>query len=195
MAITIENLKELVKKEGLRFLLDPERPALHLGMGGMSGRFDMVVTLQDEGRFLQLRTVTWLSCPSDHPHCALLLRILGELNYQRRLVKFGWDSSDGEIVAYADLWIMDGTVTQAQFNRMMSNYVPTVDQANARIKAALETGKDPGEEATLKVLASGAPGAPSGPPPPELKELLERLAERMKTPAAKKPEGDTISEL
>jgi hypothetical protein len=61
------------------------------------------------------------------------------------MAKFGWDESDGEIVVYADHWIMDGKVTQEQFSRMLHNYLPAVDLSYARITKAMETGKDPGE--------------------------------------------------
>ncbi len=189
MAITLDDLKELVKGENLRFLLDPDRPILHIAMGGATGRFNFVIILQDEGRFLQIRSADYVVCPLEHEHSNLVLRILAELNHRMRFIKFGLDPSDGEIVAFADLWIVDGTVTQAQFKRMMSNFVPAVVPARLRIQAAMESGKDPGQEATTAVVTGSDPTEPVS---PDLAALLAELAKRGKGPASP---ADTITEI
>jgi hypothetical protein len=179
MALTFEQLQEFVKKEGLHYLIDPQRPAVRMRMGGLSGPFDMAVVLQEDGKFLQLRSIALLACPATHANLPVVLRVLAEVNFQKRFVKFGWDPSDGELMAYGDAWVMDGTLTQEQFRRMMSNFVPVVDELHGRLKATIETGKDPGEAGALAILAGG-PGRPDQPIPPELKELLEKLAAKAK---------------
>lgn len=189
MAITFERLQELLKGEGLKFYIDPDRPLARLMLTGTFGRYDMAVVLDDEGQFLQLRTLGYGTCPKNHQHHAALLRLLAEINYVRRFVKFGLDPADGELVGYGDLWIMDGQVTQQQFHRMMANFVPGIDVAHARIEAVLATGKDPGDEVLQNAPQPGGRSGP-GEMPPALKEVLKRLEKRTGGGGEKKAGGE-----
>lgn len=106
-----------------------------------------------------------------------VLQAVSAINGRRRLVKWGWDPSDGEIVAYADLWLMDNQITQQQFSRMLNNFLPGIDAAYQRIQATLGTGTDPGDPNPQAVPAqAGGGGAP--PMPPQLKELLDKLQKK-----------------
>jgi hypothetical protein len=180
MAVTRAELQKLLEAEGLRYFLDPQRDALMVGCQGANGRYQFVIHLDLEGTFLQMRTISYHHCPTDHKHVLPLLKLLGSMNYELRLVKFGYDPTDGEIVVYADLWVMDGTVTQQQFSRMLHNYLPSMDVCYARILKTMETGVDPGLADPVAALASGAGDGLPGP----LRRLLESLAE-----AAKGTEG------
>lgn len=170
MPMTMEQLQALLREQDLKYFLDPDQPAVLLGVRGVHGTYRFVIAIQTEGRFLQFRTVDYLRCSRDHACSAEVLATLGAINFEKRLVKFGWDRSDGEIAAYADMWIEDGTVTAQQFERMLQNFMPTVDLGYARLKTAMETGEDPGEEDPSQT--AGAGGAEL---PPELRELLEKV--------------------
>ena len=176
-----EQVKQLVEKEGLRYFVAPDREVLMIGMAGIFGNYQFVIPLELDGRFLQFRTLGYQSCPADHPHVDAVLRVLGELNYRARLTKFGWDPRDGEIVAYADVWLEDGTLTQQQFSTMLRSYVPLIDINHPRITKTIETGKDPGE-----VRPDDIAGAASG-LPPALRGLLGRIT-------GAKPSGDQETE-
>jgi len=108
----MEQLRALFDKEGLRYFVDPQGPRLMFGVGGWSGSFQIMVALDLDGRFLQLRTMNYQWCRSDHANLTAVLRVIAAINYSTRFIKFAWDAGDGEIVAYADTWIMDGTLTQ-----------------------------------------------------------------------------------
>jgi hypothetical protein len=167
MAITFEKLQERMKAQGLRYFIAPDAPMLRLGVTGLFGTYEIAVMLLDDGQFLQFRTVNYHSCPRQRPHLDAVLRLLALINFQKRLVKFGWDPSDGEIMAYADLWIMDGDATQDQFARLLANFLPSIDLTSVRIAKVLETGEDPGEidQATLMArLAEGGGGDKGGAP-------------------------------
>lgn len=140
MTYTMPKLRELLDGEDLRYYLIPDRDGVMLTLRGDNGRFQFVVLLEEDGEFLQFRSTEFLYCPLDHPHLEDLLRIIGELNYRMRLVKFGWDPTDGEIVAYVDQWIMDAEITQQQFSRMMSAYMNIVDDEFPKLQAAIESG-------------------------------------------------------
>jgi hypothetical protein len=151
VTITIDKLKSLAEGEGLRYFIAPDRPALCMGFGGASSSYQVIMLVELDGRFLQIRTVGYGLCPSDHPHADAVLRVLGALDYKFRLTKFAWDPSDGEIVGYADLWLEDATLTQRQFAAMLRAFLPAIDQGHARIVQTMETGVDP--------EGSGGPGA------------------------------------
>lgn len=174
MAMTLDQIKRLLESEDIKYFVHPEREALLASFAGLSGSHQVVTSLELDGTFLQLRTVGWLHCPSDHPALSEVLKVLGEVNYRARLVKIGWDPSDGELVAYADVWIEDGKLTQQQFSRMLHNYVPVVDMAYGRLKKTIETGHDPGEKSLEDMIGAVLEGGGSG-LPQKVRELLDKV--------------------
>jgi hypothetical protein len=160
MAIKMDDLRKMLDKEGLKYFLAPDRPMVMIGGTGLFGFYQFTVGLFHDGQFLQFRTMQYLQCPADHPHAPAVLRLLGELDYQLRLVKFGWDPRDGEIMVYADHLIGDGKITQEQLSRMLHMFMPAIDLNYIRIKTTLEKGQDPGETPF-----------PAGPPSAQVKEI------------------------
>lgn len=152
MALNLAELEKLVKGEDMRYFRDPTRDALMSGAKGISGAYQFMILLELDGQFMQFRTVNYQYCKADHKYLKQVLEVLGALNYRLRLAKFGWDESDGEIVVYADHWVMDGTVTQEQFSRILHNYLPAVDLSYHRIAKTMETGNDPGELDPAQIL-------------------------------------------
>jgi len=169
MTLTMERLKDLLDGEDFKYFLDPAQDKLMLSARGLNGSYQMLVLLELDGRFIQFRSMHYHACPEGHESLDALLRVLGALNYQLRFLKFGWDPSDGEVVAYGDTWIEDGDITQAQFGRMIHAYLSVMDLNYARIDQTIKTGEDPGE-----IGPGEGGGGPSG-LPPELQSLLDRL--------------------
>lgn len=175
MALTMEQLQKLLDGENYQYLLDPKRPAVMLGVKGINGSYQCFLSIDLDGRFLQFRLVQYANCPVGHPRLPQVLQTLAELNYMKRLIKFAWDSKDGEITAYADIWLeTDGTLTQLQFNSNLQNYLSATDQAYRRIRQTIDTGKDPGEADTAQQVEEAIEegGASAS---PKLKELLKKL--------------------
>jgi hypothetical protein len=109
--------------------------------------------LQLNGEFLQLRTMQYQRCGANDAHAGALLQLIATLNYEIRFIKFGWDPVDGEIVAYGDVWVADGTLTARQFGNVLHNYLSALDESHRRIEPTLRTGVDPGrlEEQEIKI--------------------------------------------
>ena len=145
MALTMNELKALLKTEGIRYFLDPDRPTIMFGVQGLNNSYQCIISVELDGEFLQFRTVRYLNCPSAHPSLTETLKVLGDLNYSKRIVKFGWDASDGEIVAYVDMWLKDNNLTEDQFSALIHNFLLAVDMTFLRLKNTVETGKDPGD--------------------------------------------------
>lgn len=156
MTISIEQLRALVDGIGVRYFLDPHRDALMFTVRGERDPYQVLVLSDLEGRFLQFRSIGFLHCPATHAHVGLVHRVLAEVNLEQRLVKHAWEPGSGEIVAMADLWAMDNTVTAAQFRRMLENFIGGMDGSQPRLVQALATGRDPG------AAGSAAPPVPAG---------------------------------
>ena len=77
MGMTIDRLKELCEGEGFKYFLAPDRPMVTMGFTGITGRYQFIIPIELEGRFIQLRTVSYLECPADHPHLNTVLAIIG----------------------------------------------------------------------------------------------------------------------
>jgi hypothetical protein len=176
--MTFDELKSLAEGEGFRYFVAPDRTALMMSFGGLNGSYQVLAALEVDGRFLQFRTLGYRFCPEDNPHLEAVLRLLGTLDYQLRLTKFGWDPSDGEIVGYADIWVEDAPLTKTQFRTMLGCFLPGIDLNYPRITATIETGTDPGEV---------KPNIPSG-LPEALRRALEGLGDGKPEEPEKKPE-------
>jgi hypothetical protein len=170
MAMSIEELQSRFDANGLKYSVDPTTARLLLKFGGEAGTYDIVVTLEGEGRFLQYRSLQLLSCPADHPHLQHTLRLLASINYENRFLKLGWDPSDGEIVAYADVILDDGTITEAQARSVTFTFLMVLDGAYGKLQKAIEEGPN-GEGAERASLESGRPSE-------ALRRLLERARAR-----------------
>jgi len=178
MAMTLSDLEKLAKGANLRYFLDPRRPALMLSVRGMNGNYQILLLLEDieDGPFLQFRTIgSEIFCPAKHPHLLEVLKTIGSINYSTRLVRFGWDPSDGEIIAQAQMWVSDGMVGPGQFKEMFHNFCIVLDRAFGRLKQTVETGHDPGEE-DIRITAQRTADQMSDSLPPALRELLDRVA-------------------
>lgn len=154
MALTLDQLRRLCDQEGFKYFLDPTKSTLLCGVQGLAGRYQFVMILDLDGQFLQFRTLNYAHCVGSHAHVGALLRLLGELDYRLRFVKFGWDPADGEVVAYGDVWLMDGALTQGQFSRLLGNFLPAIDHNYVRISQTIETGQDPGVVDPMELLKS-----------------------------------------
>jgi hypothetical protein len=174
MSLTLEQLQQLADQADLRYFVDPKRALLLLGARGLQQTFQITLALEDDGLLLQFRTIDNLHCPADHPHLSAVLKVLGAVNYRMRLLKLGWDPSDGEIVAYADLVLMDGTLGVEQLKYLFHGFFAALDAAHRRVKQTLETGEDPGDEDRAAMLRRALDELGQS-LPPAMRELLEKL--------------------
>ena len=177
MAMTMDQLQDLVKGQNLKYFLHPEQPALMLQAKGINGSYQFIIALQQDGTFLQFKTLQYLYCKEDNPNLLEALKVMGALNYQIRLAKWGWDPRDGEIDVCADTWIEDNALTQEQFGRIAFNYLTAIDMNYSRLETTIETGTDPGEFNPLEMMKRIAEEAEKGAEEEEEKEKEEEKEE------------------
>ncbi len=145
MTLSISQVQNLADQAGLKYFLDPSGSSLLYLMTGVFHQYQVVILVEVDGRFLQFRSVGYLNCPPDSPHRDAVMRLLAAINYKYRMIKFGYDESDGEIAVYADMWVMDGTITPAQFKTVLDLYSQDMDLSYPRLKFCIENGEDPGD--------------------------------------------------
>ena len=119
-----------------------------------------------DGKVIQFRTIGLLTAPGSK-HRLTLLSAMMEMNYSHKLVKFGIDPDDGEIVAYLDLVLGSATLTTKQLKRALRTFKGSVGGARTRFQKILDAGEDPGGEEEEKailarmLLEAMAEGGPS----------------------------------
>ncbi len=155
MTMTLGDLQQLLDQAGFKYFLAPDPPAILAPFGGVFGSYQIVMRVEVDGRFLQCRTLGYLTCPSGHGSLPQVLRTIAEINFGRRVLKLGWDPNDGEIMGYADLWMEDGQVTSSQLRAMLGIFIAGLDIAYKRVGETIQTGRDPGD-----VLPDAVPSAP-----------------------------------
>ncbi len=141
MSISIETLKGFLNEKQVKYLYDADKEVFVISFSPNV----ILVRLEEHGEFLQFRTLNLFQY-KEGKHKSTILQMLAAINYQRKLVKFGYDSDDGEINCCIDIPIEDNLLTHTQFFRCMAALLEALNEARNRYNTILETGKDPGSE-------------------------------------------------
>lgn len=142
MSATIQNIRDFLTEKSVKFMFDPEKEVFIMSFAPNV----LLVRLEEHGEFLQFRTLNFYQYKTGKCKEALL-QMLSHINYQRKLVKFGYDPDDGEINCCVDLPIEDAILTSTQFFRCMAALLEALEDARGRMAKIMETGKDPGPAA------------------------------------------------
>jgi len=108
MAIEVGQVPRALEASGLKHQrLDDER--IILGMQCKHLQLDMRVGIQEDGEYLDVDAFKIATCKKGSPALPEVLKELAFANYHYKVVKFGWDPSDGEIRATVCLPLEDNT--------------------------------------------------------------------------------------
>ena len=112
MAITVARLKEalpgiLVEPPGLRWNPGDTPFFYYPPLETDWGQIRLLVHLQDEGRFLQFRSIDLFTLSENQRVREQHIEILLAHNYRKKSLQFGYDPDDGEVCAYVDLPFLD----------------------------------------------------------------------------------------
>jgi hypothetical protein len=147
MPLTMPQFTDILKHLEVPYWVSPDRPALMFGAKSKSGKRYMIsASFDGDGSFFQLRSVEYATCVVTHRNFPSVARLLLDLNYQFRGVKFSLDPRDGEIACFSDLLLFDADATQTQITGTVSFFLDIIDGSFRRIMVTIETGNDPGEE-------------------------------------------------
>src|SRR5262245_55277337 len=112
-------------EQGLRELLESNGVACAPSMNGMipmvigSGTSKLFMTAAVNDGFVQFRTVQLLIA-TGASYRGVLLRALLHGCYRYKMVKFAFDESDGEVVAYIDVYLGEANLTKGQLQRCLN---------------------------------------------------------------------------
>ena len=148
MATSTDNIREFLDLKEVKYLYDSEKEVFVMSFAPNV----LLVRLEENGEFLQFRTLNFYQYKNGK-YKEHVLQILAAMNYQRKLVKFGYDPDDGEINGCIDIPIEDATFTSTQFFRCMAALLEALEEARNRLMILMETGEDPGP-ASSKMIDS-----------------------------------------
>jgi hypothetical protein len=132
----MSQVTQALRERNLRFREEENHVVFGMRSGDTTLR--MVVSLTEEGEYIDVSAVGIEHCPAGHPKLADVLEVLAHANYSTNMVKFGWDPADGEIRARACLPIEDNpTVTTEQLHGLIMHVAVGSDSVLSEVKAAL----------------------------------------------------------
>ena len=145
MAMNISQVKTLLDSLEKRYFSDEEREQLLLPCNCSGKRVHVLLDLQLDGKFLQLRSRDLPKIDRDHKFALAIFEELLAFDYQTRFIKIGRDPSDDEVLAFGDVWLEDdGELTAQQLNSALSNFVSGVaDAQDACPRAPGKPSPDP----------------------------------------------------
>lgn len=177
MAATLEQIASYLDKIGWKYRIDQEECRILTGVYAENlDDFLIVIQLDEEGEFFEMFAPRVLVGVKDHPYKEAILQTMLCISWETKMLQWEYDPSDGEIRAIIEFPLEDAILTERQFNRCLYGLIQLVDElALPRLKAVMETGKDPGDEAEgerlLLALEQEAPG---------LLQVLEKAMEARK---------------
>ena len=171
MAVTMDHLENLFKELDLKYRRRDDRSSMETGFqtthyrdrDGDDGLM-VVVMLREEGEYLSIFAP--MAYKIDGPHADAFLRACMIVQWQTKLIQFEYDPDDGEIRPVIEFPLEDSTLTARQLHRCLRGLTQLVDDHDAMLRHALETGE---------IRTNGSP--PRDRAIAELEELLRRLRE------------------
>ena len=139
MATTLADIKNLLESLGNRYFANDTRDMLMMPFRCAGRTIHVILSLQNEGRFLQLRSTDFNAAKEGASSAAVWQEALA-LNYHIK-IKIGIDPTDGEVVGYSDLWLEDSEITACQLDRLLEAFVSGMAEAQERLEVAAATGK------------------------------------------------------
>jgi hypothetical protein len=165
VAINIDIIRAALRKSNLKSMgLDDTTEALSFTATSTPSIF-IVLSLQEDGEYLDARTFGLANCPLDSPHVDEVRQLLTSLNYRYRRSKFTLDPNDGEIIVVASLPLEDNDALPAkQLQGMILGLVAVGDRSYPEIAAAIAggAGTSGGLAAAGTRPAAGKPGSGMG---------------------------------
>lgn len=141
MAVTIDQVTRALDGASLKYHRVDDTHVL-LGFRGENVTLHVVLSLQEDGEYIELRTVQWASCPADHPHFDEVVDELTRQNLRLRLLKFGWDRGDGEITAEACIPLEDNrSLPTSQLRGLVMGIFALCDEVMPNIERHLKNGR------------------------------------------------------
>lgn len=156
MAFTLEEIGAYFNND-VKFEIDTEQESLIFGMTDGTEKGMVFIRARENGEVFSLEMEplnedqSRFDIPSNHPHVHLALPQLLFANYSTKFGTWEYDPNDGDLKFSIEFPIEDGTITQKQFERILSG-VSSAFEYQAQFRHVLETGTLPVQEFKLEQL-------------------------------------------
>lgn len=183
MTATLSDLTQALDSWGWTYEVDETQSYLVTGVIGKNiEQFTIVFQLLHDGELVRIYTPKLLNI-KDHVFKGVVFQAMLNLMWEYSLIRFEYDSTDGEICASIDLFIKDTAVSQKQLDSALRVLIDAVDEyAMPRIKKILATGIDPGRKQLAERMLQQMP-----------EDMLELLAEALQERTQKRQGQDCNS--
>lgn len=141
MSFSNADLRQVLRSKELSFVDNPSSDGVVVPVPYEDE--NLLVAIEAEGMIVQFRSVQ-LATDEGRTHRRELLTTLLDWNHQGKVLKWAYDDSDGEVVAYADMFIGQGTMTEQQVMRCLAAFLLAAKRRD-RVRTILSSGRDPGD--------------------------------------------------
>ena len=182
MATTLARVAGFLDNLGWKYQLDTDRNRIITGVQSEQvENFKIVIQLQEDGEYLALFAPQLLYL-KDHVFKGVAFQTMLAIAWEVKLLRWEYDPGDGEVRTSTGIALEDATLTEKQFNRLLSGLIELTNDGVERLKGVLATGNDPGG----KTIAAQMIGA--------LREMLsdEGFAELRAELQQLESEGDSV---
>lgn len=183
MTATLTDITQYLDSQNWTYEVDEAKSHVVTGVKAENvEQFIIIIQLLHDGELVRIYTPQLLNI-KDHVFKGILFQAMLNLMWEYSLVRFEYDSTDGEICASIDLLIKDTALSQKQLDSVLRVLIDAVDAyAMPRIKEILATGIDPGRKQLAERMLQQMP-----------EEMLELLAEALQERTQKLQEQDCNS--
>jgi hypothetical protein len=147
MNTVLKQVASCLEKSEVKHETDAENQCITTGFKGenLENIWLLISVSQDEDYFRILAPQVLTNIRE--AHAGLIFQALLHISSQTNMVRWSYDPMDREISATVELPLLDGELTEKQFEFCLEVLVRTIDEiAMPRLQVILETGIDPGEE-------------------------------------------------
>lgn len=143
MAMTIQEVEELVREIGLKFGQEDGRIVLGCGTKAYTnahGRTMLFVriSLWEGGEYIRIEAPYAMKAAG--PHVETFLKACMMAQWRTKLIQFEYDEKDGEIRPVVEFPLEDGKITSKQLGRCLLGLVSLMDGLYPTLERALDEG-------------------------------------------------------
>lgn len=168
MATTLQEIARYLDNRQWRYQLEPEQNRILTGVKGNNiENLLIIIQLSEGGEFLHLYTPQLLKI-KDNVFKGLAFQTLLNISWGVKMLRFEYDTVDGEVRASIEFPLEDSSLTEKQFNRCLSGLIDLSDRVTMpRLNKVLASGEDPGSQQLHQSLLDAMPE--------ELLDLMEQM--------------------
>ncbi|MCG5057005.1 MAG: hypothetical protein KA714_03075 [Limnoraphis sp. WC205] len=155
MATSLAQVAGFLDNRGWRYHLDTEGDRIITGVESEQvENFTIVIQLQEDGEYLAFIAPQLLYL-KDHVYKGVAFQTMLAIAWEVQLLRWEYDPSDGEVRTSTGIALEDATLTEKQFNRLLSGLIQLTNDGVERLKGVLATGNDPGGKTiTAQMIAA-----------------------------------------